>query len=150
MVRKAVLNDAQAIHDILEAFASKGIMLKRPLTEIYSCLRDFFVCEDKGEVIGISALSIYGDGIGEIRSLGVRQGHTGKGIGRSLVEACLNEARSIGLKKVFALTYKVEFFQRLNFRTIKKDDLPQKIWGDCIRCLKFPNCDETAVIIELK
>jgi amino-acid N-acetyltransferase len=149
LVRKAVSGDVAEIHGIVEAFAEKAVMLKRPVSEIYNNLRDFFVYEENGAILGICGLHISGDDMGEIRSLGVRQGFTGRGIGRSLVAECLKEARSLGLKKVFALTYKVDFFHRLGFKTLNKDMLPQKIWGDCIRCLKFPNCDEVAVIIEL-
>lgn len=150
MVRKAVLNDVQSIHEIVEAFAKKGIMLHRPITEIYDNLRDFFVCDENGVAVGTCALHICSGDMGEIRSLAVREDRTGRGIGSKLVEACLNEARSLGLKKVFALTYKSRFFQRLDFRVISKEVLPHKIWGDCIKCVKFPNCDEIAVITELK
>lgn len=149
MVRKAVLDDVPAIHAIVEAFSKKGIMLHRPITEIYDNLRDFFVYCEGGKVIGVSALHICSDEMGEIRSLAVRENYTGKGIGRKLVTACLDEARSLGLRKVFALTYKTGFFSKMNFKGVSKEVLPHKIWGDCIRCVKFPNCDENAVIIDL-
>ncbi|MBI5454110.1 MAG: N-acetyltransferase [Deltaproteobacteria bacterium] len=149
MVRKAVLNDVQDIFNIVEASASKGLMLPRALPDICDSLRDFFVYEEGGEVLGACALHISSVDMGEIRSLAVREGSTGRGIGRKLVEACLIEARSIGLKKVFALTYKTGFFSKLAFKPISKEVLPHKIWGDCIKCVKFPNCDENAMIIDL-
>ncbi|MBI5588501.1 MAG: N-acetyltransferase [Deltaproteobacteria bacterium] len=150
MVRKAVLSDVEAIHSIIEAFSMKGVMLKRPVSEILDMIRDFFVYEDNGVIVGICALHICSDDMGEIRSLAVREKFTRKGIGRQLVAACLEEAATLGLKKVFALTYRTEFFKKLGFRLINKDVLPHKIWGDCIRCIKFPNCDENAVITEVK
>lgn len=149
MVRKAVLNDAPAIHALVEHFAGKGIMLHRPLTEICDQIRDFFVYEEGGVVAGTCSLHICDD-LGEIRSLAVKESLTGRGIGRKLVQACLAEGRALGLSRVFALTYKTGFFHKLDFKAVSKEVLPHKIWGDCIKCVKFPNCDENAVIIDLK
>lgn len=150
LVRKAVISDVPEICDIIERFSSKGVMLHRTISDIHDNLRDFFVYADEGEIIGACALHICSERMGEIRSLAVKEGHTRQGIGRLLVQACLDEARSLGLSSIFALTYQVEFFHRLNFRTISKEVLPHKIWGDCVRCAKFPNCDEIAVIIDLQ
>lgn len=149
MVRKAVLGDVPEIYAIVEAFAKKGIMLHRPETDICDSLRDFFVYEKDGRIVGTCALHICSADMGEIRSLAVRDAHTRGGIGTKLVTACIDEARSLGLKKVFALTYKTAFFNKLRFKVINKELLPHKIWGDCIKCVKFPNCDENAVIIAI-
>ena len=149
MVRKANLKDVQPIFEIVESFSKKGIMLNRPVAEIYDNLRDFFVYEEDGSVAGLSALHVCGPDLGEIRSLAVRGDFTKKGIGKALVRACLEDARALGVKRVFALTYKVSFFEKLGFQIVDKMVLPQKIWGDCLKCAKFPGCDETAVIIEL-
>lgn len=150
MVRKATINDVQGIYGIIEQFSKRGVMLHRPASEITESLRDFFVFEEDGCIRGVSALYIWAADLGEIRSLAVKDEHARRGIGSRLVEACLNEARALGIKKVFALTYKTAFFDKLGFRAVEKALLPQKIWGDCIKCAKFPSCDETAVIIELK
>lgn len=149
MVRKAVSGDVQAIYGIVEAFAKKGIMLHRSETDICDSLRDFFVYEKDGQILGTCALHICSSDMGEIRSLAVKEGHTRGGIGTKLVTACLDEARTLGLKRVFALTYKTVFFNKLAFKIISKEFLPHKIWGDCIKCVKFPNCDENAVIIAI-
>lgn len=148
LVRKAVSADIQALTALIGRYAAKGIMLPRTNAEIFERLRDFFVyCED--DVIrGACALNLCEDDLAEIRSLAVARGHTGKGIGRKLVEACLEEARIIGIKKVFALTYQTGFFKKIGFKVVNKDVLPQKIWRDCIKCVKFPSCDENAVILE--
>ena len=149
MVRKAIVKDVDAIYEIVESFARSGVMLFRSNAEIYAAIRDFLVYEENGATAGVCSLHVWGPDIGEIRSLAVRSGSTGRGIGRALVQACLDEARALGVKKVFALTYKTGFFERLGFKPADKVKLPQKIWGDCVKCSKFPSCDESAVIIEL-
>ncbi|MEK7688881.1 MAG: N-acetyltransferase [Deltaproteobacteria bacterium] len=149
MIRKAKIADVRDIHKLIEAFANKGEMLHRPLTDIYDSLRDFYVYEEKGVIIGACALHICWEDVGEIRSLAVSEDAGGKGIGTVLVNACLDEARALGIPKVFALTYKPGFFEKVGFKPIGKEVLPHKVWGECVRCFKFPNCDENAVMIEL-
>ena len=149
MVRKAVIDDVKKIYEIIELFAGKDVMLHRSESDIYDSIRDFFVYEKDGVIVGVGAMHISCDGMGEIRSLAVRSKHVRKGIGRAIVQACLDEAARLGLKKVFALTYRAPFFHKLNFKTISKDEFPQKVWTDCVKCVKFPHCDEMAVIIEL-
>jgi amino-acid N-acetyltransferase len=101
-------------------------------------------------VVGTVCLHICWEDLAEVRSLAVAEDQGGKGIGRQLVQACLDEARQLGLKRVFALTYKPGFFEKLGFHTIEKSELPHKIWGDCMKCAKFPECDEIAMSIELQ
>ena len=149
MIRKAKIADVKDIHKLIEVFANKGEMLHRPLTDIYDSLRDFYVYEEKGVIIGACALHICWEDVAEIRSLAVSGEAGGKGIGTVLVNACLDEARALGIPKVFALTYKPGFFEKVGFKQIGKEVLPHKVWGECVRCFKFPNCDENAVMIEL-
>ena len=149
MVRKAVIKDVKEIYELVESFARKGDMLHRPLNDLYANIRDFFVYEKDGEILGTCALHICWEDLAEVRSLAVKEGAAGKGVGKGLVDACLDEARRFGVRKVFALTYRPAFFEKMGFRSIEKDVLPHKIWGDCIKCVKFPNCDESAVMIEL-
>ena len=149
MIRKAKLSDVKDIYKLIEAFANKGEMLHRPLTDIYDSLRDFYVYEENGIVVGACALHISWEDMGEIRSLAVSEAAGGKGIGSLLINACLDEARALGIPKLFALTYKPGFFEKLGFKPIGKEVLPHKVWGECVRCFKFPNCDEMAVMIEL-
>ncbi len=150
MVRKAFVRDVDAIYGIIDSFARAGVMLYRSNAEIYAAIRDFFVYEEDGAVAGVCSLHVWGPDIAEIRSLAVGSASSGRGIGRALVQACLDEARGLGVKKVFALTYKTGFFERLGFSPADKVKLPQKIWGDCVKCSKFPSCDESAVIIEIE
>jgi amino-acid N-acetyltransferase len=149
LVRKAVLKDIRGIYDLVEHFAKKGEILHRPITGIYTGVRDFFVYEKDGSILATCALHVCWEDLGEIRSLVVKEGAAGRGIGKKLVAACIDEARALGLRKVFALTYKSEYFEKLKFKPVSKDMLPHKVWKDCIECFKFPHCDENAVIIEV-
>jgi RNA 3'-terminal phosphate cyclase (ATP) len=145
-VRKARAADVPAMQRLISHFAARGELLPRTLNELYVHLRDFFVCVVGQEVVGICALSLYWEDLAEVRTLAVREEHGGRGIGAALVTACLEEAGRLGVQRVFALTYRPGFFARLGFREIDKRELPQKIWKDCIKCAKFANCDEVALI----
>ena len=149
MVRVARIPDARAIHQLLLKYAQQGQMLSCSLAEIYESIRDFYVAEEEAEILGTVRLHVCWEDLAEIRSLAVDETRFGRGIGRQLVETCLEEARELGLKRVFALTYKPGFFGRLGFAEIDKSELPHKIWRDCIKCVKFPECDEIAVSINL-
>lgn len=149
MIRRARIPDAKAIHKLLVDYAREGLMLPRSLSEIYEAIRDFYVYEDEGRVLGTVCLHICWEDLAEVRSLAVAADQSGRGIGRRLVEACIEEAREVGLKRVFALTYQEEFFGKLGFRHIEKSELPHKIWGDCLKCAKFPDCDEISMCIDL-
>ncbi|NLI28823.1 MAG: N-acetyltransferase [Nitrospiraceae bacterium] len=149
-IRKARIADVKAIQSLVNDFAKREQMLPRSLNELYESVRDFIVYEDQGHIIGVCALRIMWDDLGEIRSLAVRPQDQKKGIGKQLVKRCLKEAKEIGLQRVFALTYQPFFFKKLGFHDVDKAKLPQKIWSDCIKCHKFPECDEHAVILSLK
>jgi len=151
-IKKAVIEDIKAIHQILNHYAGQGILLPRSLSELYDHLRDYFVLEDDlngGLIHGVCGLGICWEDLAEIKSLAINESQHGKGFGGLLVEACLDDARSLGLKRVFTLTYVSGFFERLGFEKVEKSTLPHKIWADCLRCPKFPDCDETALSIDL-
>lgn len=150
MIRHARISDVKIIHKLLEFYSSKGDMLPRSLSEIYENLRDFFVFEESGKILGVCALHICWGDLAEVRSLAVVEGELKKGIGSRLVKHSLAEALQLGIKRIFALTYKGDFFQKMGFTKIDKNQLPQKIWTDCIKCVKFPDCDEAAYIYEFK
>jgi len=148
-IRKAKISDLKQAQKLVNDYAKREQMIPRSLNELYETVRDFIVCEFNGNVCGVCALHIMWEDLAEIRSLAVENKHQKKGIGRNLVKQCLKEAKALGIKKVFALTYQPEFFKKLGFADIDKASLPQKIWGDCVRCPRFPECDEHAVIIHL-
>jgi amino-acid N-acetyltransferase len=152
-VRKARPADAAGIAALLAEYAEKGVLLPRPLEDILESIRDFFVAEvqnggaaDEQGAQGCAALRIYDDQLAEIRSIAVLPHLIRHGLGRQLLAACEEDARVYGVKKIFALTYVPEFFERNGYVRVQKEELPQKIWRDCFRCKKFPNCREIAII----
>jgi amino-acid N-acetyltransferase len=146
-VEKAKINDAQRIHELVNSFANKGEMLPRALSEIYENLRDFFVIRDRDkQVIGCGAIHVTWADLAEIKSLAVSDDKQAKGLGSTLVESCLSEAKELGIPTVFCLTYKPAFFEKHNFHQVDKMELPRKVWSECYRCPKFPDCDEVALI----
>jgi len=152
IIRKALAADIEAVHKILNFFADRGLLLPRSLSELYEHLRQYFVvkAEPAGSVQGVCGLGICWKDLAEIQSLAILETHQGKGLGRRLVAACLQEARLLDLNRVFTLTYVPEFFVKLGFTEIDKSCLPHKIWADCLKCPKFPDCDETALMLDLK
>lgn len=149
MIRKAQIADVKNIQKLLMTFANRGDMLSRSLSELYESLRDFYVVEEEGVLLGAAALHVVWDDLAEVRSVAVVEDSGRKGIGSRLVQACIAEAREIGLKRIFCLTYKPDFFAKHGFRLVDKAELPHKVWGDCIKCPKFPDCDENAMILDL-
>ena len=149
MIRKAQIKDVKDIQKLLMIFASRGDMLSRSLSELYESLRDFYVCEENGKLLGAAALHVVWDDLAEVRSVAVAEDAGRKGIGSQLVQSCISEARELGLKRIFCLTYKPIFFGRHGFHLVDKSELPHKVWGDCIKCVKFPDCDENAMILDL-
>ena len=148
--KKATVRDAKSIHSLVNKFAKKDDMLPRSLNEIYENIRDFIICTGDDSIIAVSALHILWEDLAEVRSVAVRNKYQGMGIGRKLVKQCLKEAKALGIKKIFALTYHPDFFTEQGFNNIDKNSLPHKIWGECLKCHKFPECDESAVMIEVK
>ena len=144
-VQPAAVADVAAIHELVNGFARQGEMLPRTMTEIYENLLDYSVIREGARVLACGALHIMWDDLAEIRSLAVRDGHQGQGLGAHLVRAHLDEARRLGLTTVFALTYRPGFFERMGFRQADVMALPRKVWNECYRCPNFPNCHETAV-----
>jgi len=148
LIRKANLVEIKTIHRIINEQAQSGHILPRAMSELYSQVRDFTVIVDEhsGEIIACGSLQIVWEDLAEIRSLAVRTSFQGQGTGSRLVEALLEESERMGVRRVFVLTYRPELFQRLGFSVMDKSLLPHKIWADCIRCTKFPECDEIALV----
>jgi amino-acid N-acetyltransferase len=151
MIRKATIKDIKAIHGLLHEYGKREQLLARPLSELYDHVRDFavYVNSENDAVIGCCALQFCWEDLAEIRSLAVHPNHLGKSIGTELTETVLIEAKSFDVKKIFTLTYRPDFFRQFGFIEIDRSQLPLKIWGDCIICVKFPDCDEIAMMKEL-
>jgi amino-acid N-acetyltransferase len=151
MIRKALLREVPEIRRLLVEFAPHGEVLPRTMADLYSQVRDFFVYrESEGPLIGIAALHICWAGLGEIRSVAVLPEYRGRGIGSRLVHNCLAEARTLGLKQVFLLTLRPEFFARFGFKIVSRDELLPIVWADCVNCFKFPDCDEIPMMLDLE
>lgn len=145
--RKATMADIPAVHDLVNDYANSGLMLRRPIMMLYESVRDFVVAvDDDGGVVGVGGLHIMWQDLAEIRSLAVKPGLTKKGVGRGIVDFLVDEARALGLKRVFALTYQQGFFEKCGFAVVQKETLPQKVWKECVYCDKFHCCDEIAMI----
>ena len=147
--RKATMPDVEQIHALVNDYAAKGLMLPRSRNMLYECLREFTVVEEDGRFLGAGGLHIIWEDLAEIRALALVPEAQGRKLGKQLVLTLLEEARSLHIPRVFALTYNVDFFVSCGFRVISKDDLPHKVWKECISCPQFPNCDEMAVIRDL-
>lgn len=152
LIRKARINDVKGIHALVKEYTAQGLILPRSLSELYDQLRDFFVCveeRDQSAILGTCAMHICWEDIAEIRSVAVVPEHQRKNLGTKLVEACISEAVALGIYKLFVLTYKPKFFERFGFVEIDKAVLPHKVWSDCLKCVKFPDCDEIGMLLTL-
>ena len=149
-IRKTNILDAKAIQMLINESAKTQEVLPRSLTDIYDNIRDFFVYTKDGEIAACGALHISWEDLAEIRSLVVKAGNRGFGIGRELIQACVREAAELKIKKVFLLTRKPDFFRKFGFNEIEKSLLPHKIWSDCTSCVLFPDCNEIAMIKDIQ
>lgn len=149
LVQPAAIGDVPEIHHLLERYAVQGNLLPRTMNELYRHLRDFFVIKIDNKVAACGALEIFTESLGEVRSLVVADDYQGRGFGKLMVQRILHEARTIGLKRLMALTYVEGFFHKLGFKTVPKETLPEKVWSVCVKCYKFNSCDEIAVLLEL-
>lgn len=144
--RKATFKDIEAIHKLVNDYAEKGLMLSRSRNSLYETLRDLVVAEEDESIVGVGSLHLIWDELAEIRALAVCPHKTKTGIGKNIVEELIAEAKHLGVKTLFTLTYQPGFFAKLGFEEVSKDLLPHKVWKECINCAKFPNCDEIALI----
>jgi amino-acid N-acetyltransferase len=149
-LEKAKIGDVPKIQQLVNSFADKGEMLARPLSEIYENLRDYFVIRDGAEIIGCCALHVSWLDLAEIKALAVSEKAQKTGLGAKLVKACLDEARELEIPMLFCLTYKPGFFAKQGFTEVDKMTLPKKVWTECFHCPKFPDCGETAMILQLR
>jgi len=148
-VEKARISDVAQMHKLINYFADKDEMLARSLSEMYENIRDYFVVRQGERMIACAALHVNWSDLAEIKSLAVAEDNQKQGIGAQLVEACLNEAKELGIPTVFCLTYRPAFFEKFGFSQRDKMELPRKVWTECYRCPKFPNCDEVALVCQL-
>lgn len=147
-MEKARIKDVPQIHKLVNSFADKDQMLPRALSEIYENIRDFYVVHDKDKVVACVALHVSWSDLAEVKSLAVLEDLHKKGIGAQLIRACQQEAVALGIPRIFCLTYSPAFFEKQGFKQVDKAELPRKVWNECYRCAKFPNCDEVALVCD--
>jgi amino-acid N-acetyltransferase len=145
--RRAELRDVPAMAALIGHWAERREMLPRSETDLCRTIRDFWIVEEEGRVLGCCGLRIFSQDLAEVCSLAIAPEEQGRGLGRVLVQLCLAEARDKAISRVFALTYQVGFFERVGFAVTPMDALPDKVWRDCVNCPFLDNCNETAVII---
>jgi len=148
--RKAKITDVESIHALITHYADEGLMLARSRAKLYETIREFTIAEENGKIVGAGALHIIWEDLAEVRALAVAPECRGKDIGRTLVKLFLEEAKDLGIPKVFTLTYQPGFFEKCGFSQVTKDKLPHKVWRECIDCPKFPNCEESALVAEIQ
>lgn len=155
VLRRARLADVPAIAGIMAEYVMQGVLLPRPVSELYQCVREFVVAERPASaeggagVVACAALRVLWDDLAEVRTLAVRPDQHGSGLGVALVECLVADARALGLPRVIALTREVPFFERCGFGVVARESLPRKVWTDCVRCPKRHACDEVAVVLDL-
>lgn len=149
-VEKARITDVPQMHKLINQFADRGEMLARPLSEIYENIRDFFVVRKGRKIVGCAALHVMWADLAEIKSVAVAEEWQRKGVGNQLIDVCIQEAKDLGIGTTFCFTYKPGFFGQVGFKEVDKMTLPHKVWTECLRCPKFPNCDETAMTLQIE
>jgi len=148
-LRRAVVSDVPHVQKLVNAWAKQGVMLPRSLHALYEQIRDYLVAVTDNRVVGCVSLHVSWEDLAEIRTLAVAPDYHGHGVGRALVEEALRDAQELGLTRVFVLTYVPDFFAKLGFTECGKSELPQKIWQECVHCPHFPDCNETAMTLDL-
>ena len=150
IIRKAHLGDIHPIYNLLKHMAARGLLLPRSLSNLYEMVQTFQVAEnDEGQVVGVAALQVAWETLAEVRSLAVSEDYAGQGLGRELTRAVEKEALKLGVTRMFVLTYVPDFFKGLGYQEVPLSDLPQKIWAVCFQCVHYPDCKETALVMDL-
>ncbi len=145
-VRQAKVGDVPFIENLIQQYANDFLLLPRSRLSIIESLPCFKVVEGDGELLGCGALHVLWDDLAEIRSLAISPKAQGKGLGKMLVEAFIRDAEAMGIRRVMALTYQQQFFEKCQFQVVEKSTLPQKVWKDCLHCPKRFACDEIAML----
>ena len=149
-IQPANLGDVPKIHALITPFADRNEMLHRPLSELYENLRDYFVIKSEDELIACASLHLVWSDLAEVKAVAVHEDYQSHGLGKMLMNRCFDEARELGLATVFVLTHKTDYYAQFGFELVDVMTLPRKVWGECLRCPKFPNCNEYAMVFHLR
>jgi amino-acid N-acetyltransferase len=148
-LRKALLGDVEEIVEMVNYHAGRTRMLPRSRNHVYQNLRDFTVFVEDGRVIACGAMHVLWEDLGELRAVAVAPERVHQGFGSMIVRSLIDEGQRLGLPQLFAFTYERVFFERLGFRLVARDSLPRKVWGECLDCPRFPDCDELAMALDV-
>jgi len=149
-LRKATLKDIPQMQKIVEKEVKEGVILKRSDDEVATNIRSYILAFKDNELIGYGALHIHSPNLAEIRSLIVKESARGLGVGKKIVKQCIDEAKALGVEEILVLTYIAPFFEKLGFKEIEKEKIPEhKIWLDCVKCIHFPVCNEISLIYKI-
>ena len=149
MIRKAKMNDVFEMKELINSYATEGCMLPRSLDSLFTNIRDFAVMEDDGKIVGCCGVHPDWEDLGEVVSFAIDRPFTRQGKGTQLLEACIEDAKSIGLSQLFVLTSSPTFFEKKGFVAVQKEKLPWKIWADCVNCAKYPDCNSVSLVKEI-
>jgi amino-acid N-acetyltransferase len=149
-LEKARISDVPQMHELINYFAERDELLPRSLSELYENVRDCFVVREGERVVACATLHVFWSDLAEIRSLAVAEASREQGLGAQLVKACIQEAEELGIATIFCLTRRPPLFEKFGFAQVDKMELPRKVWTECYRCPKFPDCDEIALTYNLK
>ncbi len=149
-IRHAHTADAAAICDLVNFYAEQDMMLHRSMESVYENLREFIVAVDRDVLLGCTAVDIYWGDQAEIRSLAVSEEARGRGVGAALIGACIEDARRLGIEKLFAMTYVKPFFEKFGFTEVDIMSVPEKVWRECLDWYARGHRHETAMLLEIR
>ena len=149
-IQRAALTDVPTIHALITPYADRNDMLHRPMSELYENIRDYLVIKQGDELLACASVHVLWSDLAEVKAVAVKEEYQSHGLGKMLMNRCFDDAREMGLATVFVLTHKMDYYAQFGFQQIDVMSLPRKVWGECLRCPKFPNCNEYAMVYHLR
>jgi amino-acid N-acetyltransferase len=133
-VRQARTKDISAIAELCGPLIQSRVLLGKEKVELYESVQEFLVAEDQtGKVIGCGALHVMWEDLAEVRTLAVATDQQEQGIGRQILEALLERAKTLGLSRIFCLTFEVEFFAKSGFEPIAETPVDPEVYAELVR-----------------
>ncbi|MBU1249895.1 MAG: amino-acid N-acetyltransferase [Actinobacteria bacterium] len=135
-VRQARTADVRGIHALVEPLVQERILLGKELVVFFESVQEFSVAvdDDSGDVIGCGALHVLWEDLGEVRTLAVQERWRGTGVGHAIYERLEQQARELGLRRLFCLTFETDFFGRHGFVSIGEELLVDpEVYSELVR-----------------
>jgi len=163
VIQKAQVRDVEEILELVNAFAAMNLMLPRGPQYMYENIRDFVIACDNNVpvysiketrevlnlIVACGSLHVLWEDIAEIRALAIHPDYQHLGLGSRLMEYMKEEAKQLGIHRLYTFTLTENFFKTLGFRRQDRSELPPKVWGECSRCPKYFHCDEVGMVLDL-